>query len=162
MAETTEVRPAGRVFCTFRAGERLYGIDVAHLREVSTQVATTPVPQAPAAVRGLTNLRSRVYLVIDLRPLLGLAPAACTADSRLIILRPEFGEDLGLLVDSGGDVVRASEQDIEAAVRPGDRSAGNAADSPPGLSAGVCKLESELMVVLDVAGVVGEVARQIR
>src|SRR5512139_4030332 len=98
MSETTALQAVTRSFCTFRAEGRLYGIDVAHLREVSTHVATTPVPHAPPVIRGLTNLRSRVYLVIDLRPLLGLPPADCTVDSRLVILKAEFGEDVGVLV----------------------------------------------------------------
>jgi purine-binding chemotaxis protein CheW len=162
MNETSAIESVVRSFCTFRADGRLYGIDVAHLREVSTHVATTPVPQAPPAIRGLINLRSRIYLVIDLRPLLGLADVPCTADSRLIILKPELGEDLGVLVDSGGGVVRVKGSDIEA---PGQSASGGGetpADVPPSLSGGVCKLESELMVILDPVAIASDVARQVR
>jgi chemotaxis signal transduction protein len=162
MNETTAIESVVHSFCTFRAGGRLYGIDVAHLREVSTHVTTTPVPQAPPAIRGLVNLRSRVYLVIDFRPLVGLAPADCTVDSRLIILKPEFGEDVGILVDRGGDVVRVKENDIEASVQPAAGGADTSADTPRSLTSGVCKLESELMVILDPVAIVNDVTRQIR
>jgi purine-binding chemotaxis protein CheW len=162
MSETTAIESVVRSFCTFRADERLYGIDVAHLREVSTHVATTPVPQAPPAIRGLANLRSRIYLVIDLRPLLGLAPTDCTVDSRLIILKTEFGEDLGVLVDSGGDIVRVEESKIEVSVQPASGHADTPAEAPPSLAGGVCKLEKELMVILDPAAIVKDVARQMR
>jgi purine-binding chemotaxis protein CheW len=162
MSESTAIETVMRSFCTFRADERLYGIDVAHLREVSTHVATTPVPQAPPAIRGLINLRSRIYLVIDLRPLLGLTPVDCTADSRLIILKSEFGEDIGVLVDRGGDIVRVKVSDIEAAVQPASGRADTPVDVPPSLTGGVCKLESELMVIIDASAIVSEVARLIR
>ena len=162
MSETTAIESVVRSFCTFRAEGRLYGIDVAHLREVSTHVATTPVPQAPPAIRGLANLRSRVYLVIDLRPLLGLSPADCTVDSRLIILKTGLGEDMGILVDSGGDIVRVKESDTEVSAQSASDGADTPADVPPSLAGGVCKLEKELMVVLDPAAIVNDVARQIR
>jgi purine-binding chemotaxis protein CheW len=162
MSEMTAIEAVFRSFCTFRADWRLYGIDVAHLREVSTHVATTPVPQAPPCIRGLTNLRSRVYLVIDLRPLLGMAPADCSAESRLIILKAEIGEDVGILVDRGGDIVRVKTSDIETPVQ----SASGRADATTGalapLTGGVCKMEAELMVILDPIAIVSDVARQIR
>src|SRR3954464_4532443 len=87
-----------RSFCTFRADRRLYGIDVSSLREISTSVPITPVPPAPPAVCGLANLRSRVFLILDLRPLLGLPPTESTPDSRLLIFKPAVAQDTGLLV----------------------------------------------------------------
>lgn len=162
MSEATAIDSIVRSFCTFRADARLYGIDVAHLREVSTHVTTTPVPQSPPAVRGLTNLRSRVYVVIDVRPLLGLPPVDCTVDSRLIILKTESGEDMGVLVDRGGDIVRVKQRDIEASVQSVSGTAEAPADVPPALTGGVCKLETELMVILDPIAIISDVARQIR
>jgi purine-binding chemotaxis protein CheW len=150
-----------RSFCTFRAEGRLYGIDVTHLREVSTQVIVTPVPQAPAAIRGLTNLRSRIYLVIDLRPLLGLAPVETTARSRLLIFKNEFAEDLGLLVDRGGDAVQVNQNDIETS-SPASSFGETSGEPVRSLAAGVCKLEAELLVMLDPQAIVSEAARQIR
>src|SRR5580765_5094406 len=92
MHEPASANSETRAFCTFRADQRLYGIDVSSLREISTNITITPVPPAPAAVRGLANLRSRIHLILDLRPLLGLAPVECTLDSRLIILKPKVAE----------------------------------------------------------------------
>lgn len=146
-----------RSFCTFRTQERLYGIDVAQVREVSTHVAMTPVPQAPSIVRGLVNLRSRIYLVLDVRPTLALPPLGCTSDSRLIVLHPRVAESLGLFVERGGDIVRAAAGQIEAVAQP-------AADSPETPAApvvGVCKLDTELMMIIDPAKVVGMLEKEI-
>jgi purine-binding chemotaxis protein CheW len=138
-----------RTFCTFRAMGRLYGIDVKHVREVSTQSVVTPVAQAPPIVRGLANLRSRIFLVLDLRAALGLAPADCTPDSRLVVLQASVAENLGLLVDCGGEIVRVPEDQIEEsslAVADSRESPVNERMSPV---VGVCKLEHELMMIID-------------
>jgi purine-binding chemotaxis protein CheW len=151
-----------RSFCTFRAQERLYGIDVAQVREVSTHVALTPVPQAPLLVRGLVNLRSRIYLVLDLRPALGLPALECTPDSRLIVLHPRVAEGLGLFVDRGGDIVRVSSEQIEEIAQP----AADRTEVPDARAAspvaGVCKLATELMMIIDPKRLVDALEQEIR
>jgi len=136
-------------YCTFRADERLFGIDVACLREISTNTVITPVPPAPPAVRGLANLRSRVHLGLDLRPLLGLPAAPCTPDSRLIILKPTVAEDTGLLVDRGGDILSVRGNQIDTLDKTGSSPDAPTGDERLSLVVGVCKLESELMMIID-------------
>lgn len=146
-----------RSFCTFRTQDRLYGIDVTQVREVSTQAALTPVPQAPPIVRGLANLRSRIYLVLDIRPALSLAPLEYTSASRLIVLHPRVAESLGLFVERGGDIVRVSSDQIEQVSPP-------AADNPAIQATpvvGVCKLDAELMMIIDPAKLVGMLEQEI-
>jgi purine-binding chemotaxis protein CheW len=149
MNEIISTDSAARAFCTFRAEGRLYGIELTHLREISTNPMITPVPQAPPEVRGLANLRSRVYLVLDLRALLGLHPVDCTPDSRLIVLKPNVVEDTGLLVDSGGDIARVTPEHIEACGESSGTVVDPDRDSAAPLVSGVCKLETELMMIID-------------
>ena len=157
MSNLAPAQPTVRSFCTFRTEDRLYGIDVTEVREVSTQVALTPVPQAPPIVRGLVNLRSRIYLVLDVRPALSLAPLECTNASRLIVLHPRVAESLGLFVECGGDIVRVSSDQIEQVSLP-------AADNPalPATPVvGVCKLNTELMMIIAPAKLVGMLEQEI-
>ena len=132
-------------FCTFRLDQRLYGIPVRFVREISLNLPMTAVPQAPATIRGLANLRSRIFLVLDLGPLLGLAPIAATSESRLIILKREIGQDMALLVERGEDIIQVRTEQIEPAAIATD-SLGVSASS---LIAGVCKLDGELMMIVD-------------
>lgn len=138
--------PAGKAYYTFRAGAGLYGIDVAALREVSAHLAITPVPHAPPAIRGLANLRSRILMVLDLRPLLHLPPADCTEASRLMILKPAVLDDAGVLVDGGGDIIQVRDEQIEWI---DDSAHASSAQLSSRLVAGVCKLEKELMMIID-------------
>ena len=154
MSEPVEMDSAVRLFCSFRTEGRLYGIDATQVREVSAQIAFTPVPQAPPTVRGLANLRSRIYLVVDIRPVLGLAPTACTSESRLMILKPHLAENLGVLVEHGGDIVRARVEEIEETLSPAVGTDASASDREPTVITGVCKLESELMNIIDAARIV--------
>lgn len=139
-----------RSFCTFRADRLLYGVDVASLREISTAMPITPVPPAPPVVRGLANLRSRILLIVDLRALLGLPPAPCTHESRLIVFKPDVARDTGLLVDRGGDILAVPYDRIETVDQrtPASQQPSESDGTPP-LVVAVCKLESELLMIID-------------
>jgi purine-binding chemotaxis protein CheW len=151
-----------RTFCTFRAQGRLYGIDVRHVREVSTQSAVTAVPQAPAIIRGLSNLRSQIFLVLDLRAALGMAPVECTPDSRLVVLHAAVAENLGLLVDSGGEIVRVPADQIEeTSLAVADSKEAPAKERGSSVVA-VCKLKDELMMIIDPSRLVAASEQAIR
>ena len=147
MNELPHAPTLGRTFYTFCVHGRRYGLDLGQVREVSTHVACTPVPQAPPLVRGLTNLRSRIYLVLDIGAAVRGAPVQPGPDSRLIVMQEHVAENLALLVDSGGDVVHVPADQIEEVVRP-DAGA-SPADSPASPVVALCKLEGELLMVVD-------------
>lgn len=149
-----------RPVCTFRLGSRLHGIEVAHVREVSPCLPITPVPQAPPAVRGLVNLRSRIHLALDPRPLLGLGRIEIGPDCRLVILKPGVAPDLGLLVDRGGDIVHVESSQIESLAGSDAQAPG--APSASGLIAGACKLPGELLLILDPTKLIDAVLGQFR
>lgn len=153
---------AVRTFCTFRAEGRLYGLDVSCVREVSTHVIFTPVPQAPPIVRGLTNLRSSILLVLDLRAALGLSATECTHDSRLLVLQPQVAENLGVLVEGGGEIVRAHPDQIELPDADTSGTAENSATERQTPVVGVCKLAEELLMIIDPARLVAATEKAIR
>jgi purine-binding chemotaxis protein CheW len=129
-----------RLYCTFRLGERLFGVDVLDVKEVNTETVFTPVPHAPAAVRGYVNLRGQIHLILDPRGPLGRPPIDQDAAGRLVIFKPAVGEAFGILVDSVGDIVPLRADEVEP--WQGD---GSPAD---GLIDGVGKLGGELIVLL--------------
>jgi purine-binding chemotaxis protein CheW len=148
-----------RAFYTFRVQGRLYGIDLSQVREVSTQTACTPVPQAPPLVCGLTNLRSRIYLVLDIGTAVRGERSQRTADSRLIVLQERLAAGLALLVDRGGDLVRVPADQIEEAAAD---AAAPPADSRWSAVTALCKLEGELMMVVDPTRIVAALETAIR
>ncbi|WP_244150386.1 chemotaxis protein CheW [Desulfomicrobium norvegicum] len=73
----------------------------------------TKVPQAPAYVLGIMNLRGRIVSNIDLGLKLGLAPSKTTETSRIIIVNSR-DENIGLLVDRITDVVTSKWRGVES------------------------------------------------
>ena len=64
------------VYCTFRVGGLLVGVDVERVQEVLHDPELTPVPLAHESVVGLLNLRGQIVTAIDARRRLGLTAAA--------------------------------------------------------------------------------------
>jgi purine-binding chemotaxis protein CheW len=127
---------------TFYVGESLLGVPIQRIEEINRLVDLTPVPHGPACVRGVINLRGEVVTVVDLRTILGLDRLDVTRDTRNVILNFN-GEHVGLVVDRVADVVAARNDEI-------DRPPANLSGAEGGFYRGVYKLESELMVLLNV------------
>jgi len=150
--QETRTASAGEIeFATFHVGRILLGIDIRQTEEINRQLDLTPVPQAPAWVRGVVNLRGEVVTVLDLRTILGLEPAALSVASRNVIVRTE-SEQVGLLVDRVADVVTVAAGEIEPPPA-------NVSGLDGRFFKGVCKLESALLVVLDVHAVLTTAGR---
>ena len=67
----------------------------------------TRIPEAPAHIRGVFNLRGRILPVVDLRTRLGLPAAALTPRSRLILVEAH-GRVLALLCDAVSRMTRVA------------------------------------------------------
>lgn len=96
-------------FITFRIDDNLVGINIKSVREINRVLDITPVQHSPDYVRGLINLRGKIVTVFDLGTRLGLQPREITDASQNILLK---NDDVGLLVDSIGDVVEATDEEM--------------------------------------------------
>jgi purine-binding chemotaxis protein CheW len=139
-----------QTYCTFRLGDGLFGTDTNLVKEVTALPPVTPIPQAPAAVRGYVNLRGHIVLVVDLPCLLQREPATLSPDSRLVVFKPELGDAFGVLVDRIGDIVELHADQIERH-HVGNVAAGSENGRLPEeeLIHGVGKLAGELLLILD-------------
>ncbi|HVS51187.1 MAG TPA: chemotaxis protein CheW [Opitutaceae bacterium] len=105
---------AGKYLTVLLADES-YGIAVLKVREIVRLQKITAVPQMPACVKGVINLRGRVVPVIDLRVKFGLVAAM---SERTCIVVVHVGREsqrsipLGLIVDTVEEVVSLSDADI--------------------------------------------------
>ncbi len=125
---------------TFSIGSDLFGIEVMKVQEVTGTPKVVPVPQAPAFVRGLINLRGQLATALGLRELFGSSVAE-KVDQMSVVCRME-GNLVSLMVDSIGDVVEAESRGFE---NPPDT-------MPPGVRKfvkGIYKMNGQLLSVLD-------------
>ena len=141
----------GGLFSTFWLGDHWFGIDARLVKEVSADTACAPIPHAPPAVVGYVNLRGHLYLAIDARQLLGIAPAPGDCPSQLIVFKPAAGEAFGILVDRAGDIVPVDGTQIEVPVSDGEESSGSSHTDPSArtVTLGVARLDKALLTIVD-------------
>ena len=130
-------------FCTFLLDDHLYGIEVGRVQEVMSAHTITHLPARDATVRGLLNLRGQIVPVVDLRQSLGLPARAPGVEPANVVVRTAEGA-ISLWVDEIGDVVEVSEESFE---RPPATLSARGGE----LVRGAYKLESRLLLVLDIA-----------
>ncbi len=131
--------------CTFRLGPLYLGINVTEVREVLLQADVTSVPHADDVIEGLINLRGQIATCIDLRRRLGLE----ARDPDMVpihVVTMNDGEPVTLLVDAVGDVVDVDPDTYEIPPTTMDPETRE-------LILGAYKLESELLLVLDLTKV---------
>src|SRR5512142_1921162 len=84
-------------------GER-YGLPIEAVYEIIRFQAITAVPQAPAFVEGVINLRGRIIPVVDLASRFGIAGAERGRQSRIVVAGAS-GTRVGLIVDAVSEVL---------------------------------------------------------
>ena len=97
---------------TFEIGGRRLGIDIMAVREIRAWSPATPLPNAPAHVGGVLNLRGVILPVMDLSHQLGWGKT--DPDGRHVIIVIHIGEHLrGLVVDAVNDIVTIAQEEIQ-------------------------------------------------
>ena len=75
-----------------------FAVEVRYAREVVVFDEYTIVPLAPPYLLGVANLRGNIMPVVDVRPLLGLAPAVAGHEVRALVVERDAVK-IGLLID---------------------------------------------------------------
>ena len=102
----------GRELIAFRIGAQEFCVDIMAVREIRGFTPATPLPQSPAFVRGVINLRGAVLPIIDLSARLGFPPAEPTA--RHVIMVVQIGKQtVGLLVDAVSDILTVAAESMQ-------------------------------------------------
>jgi len=129
-------------YVTATIGGQLFGLPIRRVQDVFIPERLTRVPLAPPEIAGMLNLRGRIVTLIDMRCRLGLDPREDGAPFMAIGVESR-GESYGLLIDGIGEVLKLD----DAAREP------NPINLDPRLarvSAGIHRLEGQLLMVVDV------------
>lgn len=142
------VASVSRQFCTFRIDTRLYGIDIMDVKEINPMLKAVPVHHAPAEITGFINVRGQIFLLLDLRLMLGCEASAGDGSNKIILFKAAVGEHFGILVDSIEDMVTVSEEEIEQQHKNEQEFSDADTARSASLREGVCTLKKELLVIL--------------
>ena len=129
-------------YVTVMLDGQLFGLPIARVQDVFMPDRLTRVPLASPEIAGVLNLRGRIVTAVDLRLRLGMAPRSDGRPAMAVGIELK-GESYGLLIDAVGEVMKLADNTREA--NPVNLDARLAR-----VSAGVHRLDGQLLVVLDV------------
>ena len=137
-------------YLTFSLAAEEYGICILKVKEIIGMMVITMIPQVPAYVKGVINLRGKVIPVMDLRLKFGLDKIEYTDRTCIIVveIKANAGKVLmGIVVDAVSEVLNVKSDDIE--------------DSPTFGAAmktdyilGMAKVENKVKILLDIDKVI--------
>lgn len=152
---SVELKSANRLsgkYLTFTLQTESYGIDVLKVREIIRHTTITPVPQMPAHIRGVINLRGKIIPVMDLRIRFEFASAASTEQTCIIVVQVKLPDgkltQMGLVVDGVEEVINIADNDIEETPNFGGQICAD-------YIIGIAKVKGLVKALLDIDGVVG-------
>ncbi len=96
----------------FEVARRCYALDVTLVREIVRSQPVTPLPNSPALIEGVAELRGGMVPLLDLGRVLGGAPCEISQNSRIVVLDYE-GLQIGLCVDAATDVLSIDPASLE-------------------------------------------------
>lgn len=99
---------------TFNIADEEYAVDILAVQEINRMMELTRVPQSPAEVEGVINLRGKIIPVLDLRTRFSIAKTAPTERTRIIVVEVH-GRVLGFVVDRVQEVLRISRTIVDPA-----------------------------------------------
>ncbi len=112
MTPTQTVPGGARELISFRVNAQEFCVDIMAVREIRGWTAATAVPQSPAFVRGVINLRGAVLPIVDLAARLGFESAEAS-DRHVIIVAQIGAQTVGLLVDAVSDILTVTDDVIQ-------------------------------------------------
>ena len=103
-------------YLVFQLAREEFGVQVLSVREIMGLQEITAVPQTPAFVKGVINLRGKVIPVVDLRLKFGLEAEEYTQRTCIIVVQVNQGTGpmlMGAVVDGVAEVLNIQESEIE-------------------------------------------------
>jgi purine-binding chemotaxis protein CheW len=133
----------------FELGGEEYGADINQVREIIRTGTITAIPDSPDFIKGVSNVRGEVPVIIDLKSRFFLPPVKRDIENKHIVITEQDKNVFGLLVDEVTEVLRIPESQIK---------------STPGVVtrmdreyvSGVITLENRIVILLDLSKVLSE------
>lgn len=135
-------------FLTFSLENQVFGIEIKYVTEIIGIQPITEVPEVPAYVKGIINLRGKIIPVIDVR--LKFQKEAVEYNDRTCIIVVDIQSvSVGLIVDNVAEVMTIADENI---VPPPDIKTG----FQNRYIKGIGKVGSDVKLLLDCSRLLGE------
>ena len=118
-AEEAEDTQAGR-FLTFHVEAEIFGIEIWYVTEIVGMQEITAIPETPDYIRGIINLRGKIFPVIDVRTRFRKPPIEYNDRTCIIVVQIQE-ITVGLIVDGVAEVLSIDAANI---TKPPDQRTG--------------------------------------
>ena len=101
---------------TFQLGEELYGVNIMDVKEIVRVQTIRAIPNAPAYVEGIFNLRSEIIPIINLHRRFHLKKLISSEEDELLsgfVIIDIDGMKLGIIIDRISRVITIENDDIQ-------------------------------------------------
>lgn len=129
-------------YVTFKLNKEFYGFPIDKVISIERMQKFTRIPNGPAHLKGVINLRGEVIPLIDLRQKLDMELKEIDNNSRIIIVT-EDDIVAGLIVDSSSEVMEIGSGNID--IMPTTDNDDNTCVS------GIGKIENRLIILLELS-----------
>jgi purine-binding chemotaxis protein CheW len=136
----------GQQYLSFLLDNEEYAIDILRVQELRGWVPVTRVPDMPAYLKGVLNLRGAIIPVVDLRERFSLPEVKYSATTVVIVIKVVSGDVeriMGIIVDAVAETYVFSEQQVQAAPQ-----VGGAIHSD--FITGLVAMEERMIVLMDI------------
>lgn len=150
-AEQKDAAAGSHQVLTFTLGEETYGVDILRVQEIRGWSPVTRIPQSPAHVLGVLNLRGSIVPIVDLRMRFNLESAEYTPLTVIIVLSvqsPMGRRDFGLVVDGVSDVIDVNAGDVKPAPELGEQVSTEFIE-------GLAAVSGRMLMLLDIDQLIG-------
>ncbi len=113
MENTTVQSLDSKQYIVVKLGNEQFGIDIQYVENIVRMQRITRVPKVQQFFKGVINLRGDIVPVMSLRLKFGLENEEYTNATRIIILKPEGKEVIGVVVDEVKEVVTLEDNQID-------------------------------------------------
>ncbi len=138
-------------FIVIKIDDEQYGINIKYIDNIVRMQQITRVPKVDDYLKGVINIRGEIVPVMSVRMKMGLKEDVITNKSRLIILKTNEGDLVGIIVDQVNQVLTLDVNNIEKMRYDDKKSSSNA-----NFVGGVGHYEGGLVSILDLDAVVSE------
>ena len=76
----------GSQYLTFQLGEELYGVDILRVQEIKGYTTVTKIPNTPAHIKGVLNLRGTIVPIVELRTKFGMPTIDYTMFTVIVVV----------------------------------------------------------------------------
>lgn len=109
---------SGEQYLTFMLADEQYAIDILCVEEIRSWEKPTRIPNSPAYIKGVINMRGIIVPIVDLRMKFSIGDAIYSATTVVIVLTVESEDKIrtiGFVVDAVSDVLNVENGQLKPA-----------------------------------------------